>query len=174
MADKEPTSTEDGQEPTGEVTEPVVEDHDKVTDELPPEVLRDRLTRANSQAAAERIKRQELAAELEGLKERAKDTKTSEEVEALMSEYEAKVTAANIESDRIRAAYTAGLPEELIDRVKGDNYDAMLEDAKFLAELAQASQNEPRTPAGGRTPQKDPGDSESGSDWRKARAKFQN
>lgn len=175
MADTEPTTPAPGQEPTGEVTEPNVDDpnadQDEDGNELPVEVLRDRLTRANKQAAAERVKRQELAAELDGLKTRAAETKTPEEVEALMSEYEAKVKKANEESDRIRAAYAAGLPEELVDRVKGDDYEAMFKDAQFLAELATASQKEPRTPGGGRTPHQDPGDPEPGSGYRAAKAK---
>lgn len=174
MADTEPTTPAPGQEPTGEVTEPNVDDPNAGeggAEELSAEELRDLVTRANKQAAAERIKRQELTTELEGLKARAAETKTSEEVKALMEEYEAKVNKANADSDRIRAAYAAGLPEELVDRVKGDDYEAMFKDAQFLAELATASQKEPRTPGGGRNPQRDLGDPEPGSGYRAAKAK---
>lgn len=171
MAELTPTDTDEGQEPTGEVTETEeVEGDEGGNEELSPEVLRANLERANKQAAAERIKRQEEAANAAELRAKLAEAKTPEEVKALAEDYEAKVQAAIKDSDRLRAAYEAGLPPELMDRVKGDDFDAMLEDAKFLAELASASQKEPRTPGGGRNPNRDPGDPEPGSGYRAAKA----
>lgn len=131
-------------------------------DDLPKEVLRDRLTRANEEAAARRINERAQAEEIAALKEQVANAKSMDEVNALLAEHEAKVKAEAERADRAQAALEAGLDKDWLDRIKGDSYEDMLKDAQSLAErigggVAQQTP-EPRIPGGGRRPAAPPAD----------------
>lgn len=171
MADLEPTTEDNGQEQQSSVEETSNEEthEENHEEELPPEVLREKLTAANKQAAAERVKRQEALKEAEELRARLAEAKTKDEMDALMAEHEERLRKSNLEAERYRAALAAGLSEDMVDRVRGDSYEEMLKDAEFLSSLTGSGRppQDPRVPAGGRTPREEPGD-EPGSGYRAA------
>lgn len=179
MADNEPTTPAPGQEPVAKVEAPAapvvaVEPPLEVikVEELSVQDLREIATQARSQAAAERVKRQEAAAEAAELKGRLAEAKSMDEVTAMANEYEAKLVKSNQAADRARAALAAGLPELLVDRIHGDDYDSMLADAQLLAEMTvKPAPQDPRNPSGGRSPGSDPKNEELGSGYKAAKRK---
>lgn len=144
-------------------------------DDLPKEVLRDRLTRANEEAAARRINERAQAEEIAALKEQVANAKSMDEVNTLLAEHEAKVKAEAERADRAQAALEAGLDKDWLDRIKGDSYEDMLKDAQSLAErigggVAQQTP-EPRIPGGGRRPAAPPADDDPESTLKRLRDK---
>ena len=147
----------------------------KAEEELPTEVLRDRLTRANEEAAARRINERALAEEIAALREQAANAKSMDEVNALLAEHEAKVKAEAERADRAQAALEAGLDKDWLDRIRGDSYEDMLKDAQSLAErigggVAQQTP-EPRIPGGGRRPAAPPVDDDPAATLKRLRDK---
>lgn len=147
----------------------------KAEEELPPEVLRDRLTRANEEAAARRVNERAQAEEIAALKEQVANAKSMDEVNALLEEHEAKVKAEAERADRAQAALEAGLDKDWLDRIKGDSYEEMLKDAQSLAErigggVAQQLP-EPRKPGGGRRPAAPPIENDAEATFKSLKAK---
>lgn len=178
MADEQPTTQEPSQEQATEVeatatNEPAETNPEEVApEELPPEILRANLDRANSQAAAERVKRQEAIAHAQELEAKLADAKTKDEIETMVKEHTKALQEAHREADRARAALATGLPESMAARLVGDDFDAMLEDAKQLADLiGRPRDGDLRRPGGGVTPTEPPKKSEPGAEWRAAKQK---
>lgn len=176
MAELEPTTPAPGQEPEAKVeaTE-VVEtpaEPTEVVEELSVEALREIARKANAQAAAERVKRQEALTRAEELEARLAETQSPEESAALVAEYKGQIAQSNRDADRYRAALATGLPEIMVDRIQGDDFDAMLADAQSLAELVvKPAPQDPRIPGGGRAPTQDAAADEPGSLYRAAKRK---
>lgn len=183
MADEQTTNQELSQEQAAEVAKAAeaaaanaenAGSGDEGNEDVPAEVLREKLTAANKQAAAERVRFKAAEAAKEELQARLAEVKTMDEVNAIVADYEKKLADSNLEADRYRAALAAGLPETMVARVMGDNFDSMLEDAKGLAELlGKAPAPELRTPGGGRDPREKAKPAEPGAEYRAARAKHQ-
>lgn len=118
------------------------------------EKLRKALKEANKEAAARRKKLDELEAKE---KERA-DAELSEveRLKKVNAELEQKQKQAEAESSRMKAAMAAGLEPSLAERIKGDTYEEMLEDAKQLADLL------PKKPQKQKLDSANPGDAQKG------------
>lgn len=151
--------------------EPVVEPPEALTAEQ----LRTNLTRANEQAAAERVKRQEALTELEEMRTRLSEMKSIEEVDSVIAEYQQKLVVAETTTSRLLAAQAAGLPAGFETRLQGSTYEEMLADAQALAPLLGSGKTPPvpLPPQGGRTPQPTPVE-EPGSGYRAAKNKHAN
>lgn len=80
--------------------------------------------------ALEKIRK--LNSEAAGLRKRAKD---AEEKAAGADEKDKRVTALEAEVRRVRIGAKHGLPEELIDRLRGDTEEEILADAEKLLAL---------------------------------------
>lgn len=150
------------------IVEPPVE-------EVPADVLRASLNRANEQAGAERIKRQEALAELEELRTKLGQMKSVEEVDAVIADYQQRLVKAEDATNRLLAAQAAGLPAGFEDRIKPGTYEEMLADAQSLAPLftTQKTPPVPLPPVGGRDPKPAPEDAP-GSGYRAAKTKHAN
>lgn len=110
------------------------------------------LADARDEAAKRRIKENELQAQIEQINAEQRKGKEKELAEqqrwqelAEQREKELQTIQAQLEAERkagqrSRIALEAGLPAMLQDRIKGDDEDAMRDDAKKLAELFRAAQ----------------------------------
>jgi len=116
--------------------------------------LQKALKEANKEAASRRKKLEELEAKEQ---ERAKaDMTEAERLKAENAELLAKTKQYETEKAKRAAAQEAGLDPALFDRIMGDTPEAMLEDAKRLAELL------PQKPTKQKLPSANPGDTEKG------------
>lgn len=87
----------------------------------------------------------ELTTKLEG-------SKTAEELQTIVSEYDSKLTAKQLELDRKTVASELSLPGELAARLAGNTIDELRADGTVLAEYFKGRKPAPLTPAGGSTP----------------------
>lgn len=106
--------------------------------------------------AAERIRK--IQSENKNLRTRAK---AAEEKAAGVDEKDKRITSLEGELLRERVGRRLGLPDELVDRLRGDDEDAVLADAeKLVALLGKAPASTTRKPAeqlrGGLDPEKEP------------------
>jgi hypothetical protein len=115
---------------------------EKPSEELPPEVLRKKLTDANAEAANYRTK-------LRDVEDKLSKAKTTEEFEAAVADLKAK----NAELERsVLVSKVAGkheLPAELAELLKGDDEAALEAHAQKLAKLVNKT---PETLSGGLDP----------------------
>lgn len=171
--DEQDTSQEQGSHvEDNEATTASGDEESHHEEELSDEDLRKALEATRKEAAKRRVQAQKQAEELEALRAKAAEAKSKDEVDKLMADYQEQLAAAARETDRLRAALHAGLGEDMADRIRGDDYDAMLEDAKTLAEMVGVGRQapEPRIPGGGRNP-KPPTMEEMGADYKRAKAR---
>ncbi|MEU8327316.1 hypothetical protein [Micromonospora sp. NPDC048839] len=131
-------------------------------EEIPAEVLRKRLTKANAEAANFRTKLREAEAKLTA-------AKTVEEFEAATQELRTANQALEHELLVERVARKAKLPDDLAGRLKGSTYDELLADAKALARYAVG--DEPGELRGGLNPNDDEGAFDPVKTAREARAR---
>lgn len=105
--------------------------------------------------AAERIRK--LQSEAKNLRHRAK---TAEEKAAGADEKDKRITELQSQLMRERVGRRLGLPDELVDRLRGDDEDAVLADAEKLVGLLGKPASTTRKPAeqlrGGLDPEKEP------------------
>lgn len=122
-----------GETPPG--SDPNSKPDDKPGEELPPEVLRKKLTDANAEAANYRTRLRET-------EDKLSKAKTPEEVEAAVADLKAK----NAELERgLLVSKVAGkheLPAELAELLKGDDEAALEAHAQKLAKLVNKTPEE--------------------------------
>lgn len=182
MAEKEPITPAPGQEPAGQVDPPVVDPPEGEAPPAPtpnpvddlPEWARKSISDAGKEAANYRIKAREEREAREAMQAQLAAAKSPEEFEAAVNDFNEKQLQADRKIDRLQAALAAGLSEDMVDRIQGDDYDAMLADAQFLAEKFGSANTpppppEPRSPSGGREPGGPPPAEAPGSAYRAAR-----
>jgi hypothetical protein len=137
------TSLEEVVEETS--TEETQSDGDKPEgDELPPEVLRKKLTEANAEAANYRTRLREAEQKLS-------EAKTPEEYEAAVKDLVEKNAALERSVLVATVAREYDLPSELAELLKGDDEDALKKHAKTLQQFV-APKGDPESLDGGLTP----------------------
>lgn len=117
-------------------------------DELPPEVARELLTKANNEAAKYRTQLREL-------QEQVKEMKSLDEVEALVAGLREDVEKNAMAAARERAGRKYGLPDAIVGRLSGSTEEEILADAEALAPLfgdKTPPPPDPLDPSGGRNP----------------------
>lgn len=144
MPDENDKTTTEGQtpEPSPPAAAPTVEpddSEDKTFDEAYVKKLR-------SEAASNRVKANELQTQLEelsaqfnGLEEKYK-SQFEQRFDELKATLEAEKKAreeAERRATRLEVQAKTGLPDELVDRLRGDSLDEMLEDAKALMSIVK-------------------------------------
>jgi len=138
------------------------EGDDKRQEELPPEVLREKLTRANAEAAKYRTQLRET-------QEKLKNAKTIEEFNAAVEE----LTKRNAELEqsllRNEVARTYKLPNELAEVLKGATKEELEAHAKKLQKFAVIPEESGEL-RGGLDPSDNEGDFDPVKEARKARA----
>lgn len=119
--------------------------------------LRQHVKSLNDENAAKRIENRRLTEAYEQLQEQTKDAKTPEEFQAAITEYTEKLDAAQVETLRERVARQHGLPDPLVDRLRGTTEEELVADAQALQALVGERQPEPtprNPPTGGLEPNK--------------------
>lgn len=109
--------------------------------------VRSELEQVRREAAQRRTEARELKEKLEG-------SKSADEVQQIIDEFNDKVTKAELKAVKLSAGRKFELPDELIARLQGDTEEELMADAERLAPFASKV---PRTapplpPSGGRNP----------------------
>lgn len=91
-------------------------------------------------------------AEAEKLREQGEFKAIAEQAQAKVRELEAALAARDLADLRREVAIEAGLPPALAARLHGDSREALLDDAKALAQLVQPAGPPEPVPAPGRAP----------------------
>jgi hypothetical protein len=125
---------------TSEETQEVVEEQELVTDadvldSLEPDDLKKEIKKLRRENAKHRTAKQSKDAELEEFRA-WKDSQLTvlERAQKRASELEAQLSTHQREKQQRDAAKKADLDPDLADRVRGDTFDEMVEDAKRLRE----------------------------------------
>jgi hypothetical protein len=140
QADKEAAETTDA-----ETADEADADDEDPGDELP-DWAREKLTKANSEAARYRTQLREA-------QDKLKDAKTPEDVEMITKDLAASVS--KLERELVVATFQ--LPEDLASLVTGTTREEMEASAKILKKYAPEDNPEPRDVSGGLTPGQEPG-----------------
>jgi hypothetical protein len=120
-------------------------------------------TRANGEAAKYRTKLREVESRLA-------EAKTQADIDSAVADLKAENDRLAREVLVSKAVRAAKLPDELVDRLKGETEAELIEDAKKLAAMFGVTNvAPPREPAGGLTPNEDSDDE---LDPRKLAARF--
>lgn len=109
--------------------------------------VRSELEQVRREAAQRRTEARELKEKLAG-------SKSAEDVEQLISDYNEKLAQADLRAAKLDAGREFGLPKELIERLQGSTPEELLADAEKLAPLISKSPRVPAPlpPSGGRNP----------------------
>ncbi|KPC89299.1 hypothetical protein ADL35_02350 [Streptomyces sp. NRRL WC-3753] len=128
---EETTTEQPGQTPPDGEQKPAETPEEKPAEEVPAEVLRQKLTEANAEAANYRVKLREVEARFAG-------AKTPEEFEAAVTELKTQNEALErkILLNTVAAKYE--LPETLAKRLTGATPEELEADAKELQKLVAA------------------------------------
>jgi hypothetical protein len=132
--------------PEKEPQEPEKKDDDEST---LPDWAQKELSRARNEAGKYRTERNDL-------REKLKDAKTPEDIEAATKEYVSKVEELERELARERVAREFSLPNELAERLRGDTEDELKADAKALQKFARPARGGSDDPKGGLDPSNEP------------------
>lgn len=114
---------------------------------VPAEVLRQKLTEANAEAAKYRTELRAAQAEAQAALAKAN---TADEYKAVIDTLNAKVAEMETGQLRVAAALDAGLPREFADRLKGSTEAELKADAEGLFKLVGIKV--PSSPSGGLNP----------------------
>jgi hypothetical protein len=147
---------DEGQEPKGtddsetDAPKDGKNDDGKPSESDLPEWAQRELSRARSEAGKYRTERNEL-------REKLKDAKTPEDIEAATKEYVEKVEALELQLTRERIARQFNLPDELAERLRGANEEELKADAQALQKFARpVSARGTDDPKGGLDPSTEP------------------
>lgn len=109
--------------------------------------VRKELDKVRRDAAARRVEAREL-------KDKLSNSKSDEEVQQILADYDQKLAEADMKVAKLDAGRKFGLPDELIARLQGSTPEELLADAEKLAPLISKSPRVPAPvpPSGGRNP----------------------
>lgn len=108
--------------------------------ELGLEEMKTELAKVRREAASRRVANKETEAKLaEYDKWKLSQMSELEKAQAERAQFEKDAESAAREAAQLKAAAKAGLSLDLADRVRGDSFEDMIEDAKKLAARAPAS-----------------------------------
>lgn len=113
-------------------------------------MLFDRMERLERKVRATVEQELKDKASLEAAKEQGNYKELYEKAQKKVEDLEGKIAARDTEDNRRKAAAEAKLPESMIDRLRGDSYDELLDDAKKLASEI-APRQAPETDGGATT-----------------------
>src|SRR5687767_4895379 len=137
MSDQDATQETEAAEEVAEETAEVVETE---TQEESDDTTEDWRSNFDAEKASARIAK--LQSEAKNLRTRAK---TAEEKAAGADEKDQTITSLQRELLQERVARRVGLPDELVERLRGDNEEELLADAEKLIGLVSSSPKATRT-----------------------------
>ncbi|MDS2171616.1 hypothetical protein Q7C18_02790 [Nesterenkonia sp. CL21] len=115
--------------------------------------VRAEVEKLRKEAAAKRTTAQQIKQENDDLKAKLAEAKTSEEVQELINDYEAKVHTLEVENLKANVAAEYKLPKDLAALLQGSDKESLEAHAETLSQYApKGATPPPAPPSGGRVP----------------------